>query len=1045
MLRARALAGRSVSIMPHRISSIGPASSPVRESRAPPQGRPLAALAPEHKRWIELQRGIGNQAVLRLLQRWATAQTSLRINDPGDVYEQEADRIAEQVVQGPAQACLTPAPPGIQRTTGEPANQTGAAPASVDLSLASSGMPLDATLRQEMEQRFGRDFSLVRVHSGAAADRSTRDLNAKAYTAGNNIVFGAGQFTPESYEGRRLIAHELTHVVQQSSMPLLRPRQHSGNEPGTQHGGALLARQFANVVPQGSSSIPSSGALAQQSRPDAAPHRAERVPQPAFLPAAPVAGVVQRKPDANEGDVSPVLEVYPTEIRFEPTKIGHGTYRQVSIRNLTNAPVTFGGFYGTSSAPAAAAPAPPAKGKRAPAPIREAPKPLGARYAYSGPFKVIDDPDQRIVAAGGSIDVWVDFVPTAAGTKTDMFYVLATNGDAIARFTVVGEGIEQEAKQESDPGREPKAPPPTAAKDPAANAARQTALADLGKWQQEADHAIIENHNKMISEWTKYLSRTSSNPSLSSASVPGPSFLAELAEHTVAGLAARKAEHLIEHTAKHLAAEGVKTAVAGAAGAEVGSIAGPPGALIGFAVGVLIETVCAILYRWVSGEDAEIRHALQEAYASGWSEGSRKLGDLLEQKKKELDRTETKALAYQGAQRGRYEKLITKANDARQLLRLIAEIEAQTDLAKEAKPGEGFADALLELWVREYAAGPSRPTKEVNEKQWEKVAEEVEEKRAKPEAIDSSLKQPDLFLTQCLHEWVRRGLGPPPELKTRLLGELAELGIVRTTTSQAEPRTRLSELAEKVRKRFDRREFVWTNVFDLIDSGFILQAKTSWKRGEPEPHVPRYTGERSIPLARKDDKGQWITEGEVNMVDEVLCYPILATDGAGSCYVDRFDYRMKAYGKNISVSTSPGSEWGPSSVVPIGGYDPTASTGPKAQQAASAALYDLISKLGGFGLTVTAEPDADQNKWLQSTFGADVAVQKSQRAGGSPQAIKVFRLQEIIVIPTEVQAGLSQRTLPDEVWAQINRSFENFWQGRYLMVRGGDTILIIET
>ena len=90
-------------------------------------------------------------------------------------------------------------------------------PASVDHVLASSGSPLEPALRQDMERRFGHDFSRVRVHSGAAAEQSAQDVNANAYTVGQNIVFGAGRFAPETHEGRRLIAHELAHTIQQSS------------------------------------------------------------------------------------------------------------------------------------------------------------------------------------------------------------------------------------------------------------------------------------------------------------------------------------------------------------------------------------------------------------------------------------------------------------------------------------------------------------------------------------------------------------------------------------------------------------------------------------------------------------------------------------------------------------------------------------------------------------------------------------------------------------------------------------------------------------
>ena len=67
-----------------------------------------------------------------------------------------------------------------------------------------------------MEQRFSHDFSRVRIHSHTAAEQSAREVNAHAYTVGHNIVFASGQFAPGMHEGRRLIAHELAHVVQQS-------------------------------------------------------------------------------------------------------------------------------------------------------------------------------------------------------------------------------------------------------------------------------------------------------------------------------------------------------------------------------------------------------------------------------------------------------------------------------------------------------------------------------------------------------------------------------------------------------------------------------------------------------------------------------------------------------------------------------------------------------------------------------------------------------------------------------------------------------------
>jgi hypothetical protein len=81
----------------------------------------------------------------------------------------------------------------------------------------STGQPLDAGTRAVVEPRFGQDFGHVRVHTDAAAARSAEAIHAKAYTAGSDIVFGPGQYAPHSDSGRRLLAHELTHVAQQAA------------------------------------------------------------------------------------------------------------------------------------------------------------------------------------------------------------------------------------------------------------------------------------------------------------------------------------------------------------------------------------------------------------------------------------------------------------------------------------------------------------------------------------------------------------------------------------------------------------------------------------------------------------------------------------------------------------------------------------------------------------------------------------------------------------------------------------------------------------
>ena len=146
----------------------------------------------------------------------AKIQAKLAVNTPGDIYEQEADRIADQVMMAtPAYTAVSGAPPRIQRFVGQLSRQMDAAPASVNRVLASSGRPMDSALRQDMEQRFGYDFSRVRVHSDAKAAESARAVNARAYTVGHDIVFGAGQYRPGSDTGRHLLSHELTHTIQQ--------------------------------------------------------------------------------------------------------------------------------------------------------------------------------------------------------------------------------------------------------------------------------------------------------------------------------------------------------------------------------------------------------------------------------------------------------------------------------------------------------------------------------------------------------------------------------------------------------------------------------------------------------------------------------------------------------------------------------------------------------------------------------------------------------------------------------------------------------------
>ena len=155
-------------------------------------------------------------------------QAKLTIGASNDPLEREADRVADQVLAAPTSAEANVAPPSIQRFTGQPDSAADVATGSVEQTLASPGRPLDAALQQDMGRRFGHDFARVRVHADRQAAASARSVNALAYTVGQNIVFGAGQYAPTSAPGRKLLAHELTHVLQQagtSGMPIVQKQE----------------------------------------------------------------------------------------------------------------------------------------------------------------------------------------------------------------------------------------------------------------------------------------------------------------------------------------------------------------------------------------------------------------------------------------------------------------------------------------------------------------------------------------------------------------------------------------------------------------------------------------------------------------------------------------------------------------------------------------------------------------------------------------------------------------------------------------------------
>ena len=159
----------------------------------------------------------------------ATTQPNLTVSAPQDVYEQEADRVADHVMcipepelqsistvseEQPESKAEQPIPAHSQ-TSGAKQNTAGDAPPVVKDLLSSPGRPLERRTRRFFESRLGHDFSAVRIHTDARAADSARSVNALAYTYGQNVFFGTGQYAPETVHGRQTLAHELAHVVQQ--------------------------------------------------------------------------------------------------------------------------------------------------------------------------------------------------------------------------------------------------------------------------------------------------------------------------------------------------------------------------------------------------------------------------------------------------------------------------------------------------------------------------------------------------------------------------------------------------------------------------------------------------------------------------------------------------------------------------------------------------------------------------------------------------------------------------------------------------------------
>lgn len=219
----------------------------------------------------------------------ARSTDALRIGSASDALERDANRVADEVMKaGHGDAVAVPTPPAadagtVRRTPVSPfsmadgrivdegeqlqakadrgsaahAGPAAAAKVGAALSRASGRLP-DAT-RAIMESRFGHDFGHVRIHADEPAAAAARSVNAHAFTMGSSIVFGRGQYVPQSPAGRWLLAHELAHVVQQGAAAVDAPARASGSRPtvGDDAGPATLRRvQWSTAQDTGEDSYP---------------------------------------------------------------------------------------------------------------------------------------------------------------------------------------------------------------------------------------------------------------------------------------------------------------------------------------------------------------------------------------------------------------------------------------------------------------------------------------------------------------------------------------------------------------------------------------------------------------------------------------------------------------------------------------------------------------------------------------------------------------------------------------------------------------------
>ena len=224
------------------------------------KARAAAALSEPHASWERNAEHAAQQVIGGGCQACLAKSSYVKVSQPNAPAEIEADQIADKVMRMPIGEAGQGRSPNVSKGAENVASapigantihrkcdacedddekvQRKALPSNSGISsqnpnhvnsvISSGGQALDPQTRSFFEPRMGYDLSSVRIHTGSAAGQSARSINARAYTLGSNIVFGSGEYKPESESGKQLIAHELAHTIQKEAQIY---RQKHGGEP----------------------------------------------------------------------------------------------------------------------------------------------------------------------------------------------------------------------------------------------------------------------------------------------------------------------------------------------------------------------------------------------------------------------------------------------------------------------------------------------------------------------------------------------------------------------------------------------------------------------------------------------------------------------------------------------------------------------------------------------------------------------------------------------------------------------------------------------